>query len=155
LRLYIGEATGISSEDKPVTVIETNIDDMNPQVFEYVLERLFRAGALDVFLTQIIMKKSRPGIKLTVLCSEEKLDGLSRIVLEETSTIGLRYYRAERRTLEREVKTLTTRLGRVRVKVSRTADGEKASPEYEDCKKIARKHRIPLVEVMKMTESDK
>jgi uncharacterized protein (TIGR00299 family) protein len=155
LRLYIGEGRGVSRESVPICVIETNIDDMNPQLFEYVMERLFREGALDVFLTQITMKKGRPGIKLTVLCHEEKLDNLSRIVLEETSSIGLRYYRTERRTLEREVRSKTTRLGKVRVKVSRTGRGERTSPEYEDCKKIAKKHRIPLVEVMKMIESDK
>jgi uncharacterized protein (TIGR00299 family) protein len=155
LRLYIGEGGGISGIDIPVTVLETNIDDMNPQVFEYVMERLFRAGALDVFLTQIIMKKGRPGIKLSVLCDEEKLEGLTGIILKETSSIGLRYYRTERRTLVREVKTLNTRLGKVRVKVSRTGDGEKTSPEYEDCKKIAKKHRIPLIEVMKMIEPGK
>ncbi len=133
-----------------MTVIETNIDDMNPQLYEYVMERLFDSGALDVSLTQVIMKKGRPGILLTVLCHEEKRADIMDIVLGETTTIGLRFYEASRLVLHREGKSQETEFGKVRVKVSTMRDGTvKVCPEYEDCKRIARKYRIPLMEVMR------
>jgi hypothetical protein len=133
-----------------VIVIETNIDDMNPQIFEYVIEKLFKAGALDAYLTQIIMKKGRPALKLTVLCREDRKEDLIKIIFEETSTIGLRFYETKRKTLRREIKTIDTEFGKVRVKYSRyNHDSLKATPEYEDCKKIAKKLKIPLMEVMK------
>ena len=133
-----------------VIVIETNIDDMNPQIFEYVIEKLFKAGALDVYLTQIIMKKGRPAVKLTVLCCEHRKEDLIKIIFEETSTIGLRFYETKRKTLRREIKTIETEFGKVRVKYSGyNHDGLKATPEYEDCKKIAKRLKIPLMEVIK------
>ena len=136
--------------DETVTVIETNIDDMNPQIFEYVMEQLFRAGALDVFLTQIIMKKGRPGVKLTVLCDEKQRDKLSGIILRETSTIGLRFYETKRDVMQREIKTVQTKFGKVRVKTSKSGDAIlKTVPEYDDCKKIARKLKIPLIDIIK------
>ena len=152
LRLFIGEDSGLvkKSEGEEIRIIETNIDDMNPQVYEYVMDRLFRAGALDVFLTQIIMKKGRPGIKLTVLCDEKKIDIMTEIILKETTSIGLRFYSVQRRTLQRELKTLNSKFGKVRVKLSHMDDIEKSSPEYEDCKKIAKKYNIPLLDVMKI-----
>lgn len=151
LRLLIGEEriTG-GHKDEKVTVIETNIDDMNPQLYEYVMEKLFKAGALDVYLLQIIMKKGRPGIKLTVLCSEEQREGLMKIVLKETSSIGLRFYETKRRVLHREIKTMDTEFGKVKVKFSWLGDRIlKVAPEYEDCKRIAKKLNIPLVEIMR------
>lgn len=136
--------------DSDVMVIETNIDDMNPQIYEYVMERLFRAGALDVFLTQMIMKKGRPGVKLSVLCNEKDMDKLIDIFLDETTSIGVRFYRAQRRTLHREIRTVKTKYGSVKVKTVQTGKGTlRSSPEYEDCKKIASRHKVPLVEVMK------
>jgi len=136
--------------DETVTVIETNIDDMNPQIFEYVMEQLFRAGALDVFLTQIIMKKGRPGVKLTVLCDEKQRDKLSGIILRETSTIGLRFYEMKRKVMKREIKTVQSKFGKVRVKTSKSGDTIlKTVPEYDDCKKIARKLNIPLIDIIK------
>jgi pyridinium-3,5-bisthiocarboxylic acid mononucleotide nickel chelatase len=143
-----GKKGGFS--DETITVIETNIDDMNPQLYEYVMERLFKAGALDVFLTQIIMKKGRPGVKLTVLCNEQQRGLLSDIILEETTTIGLRFHKAERKTLKRQIKEIDTEFGKVRVKVAKSGtDIIKTTPEYEDCKRIAKKLKIPLVEVMR------
>lgn len=137
------------SVDEKVTVIETNIDDMNPQIYEYLMERLFKAGALDVYLTDILMKKGRPGIKLSVLCSENKKEDLMKIILSETSTIGLRFYETKRRVLKREIKTIDTEFGKVRVKYSKLGDSIlKVTPEYEDCKEIAEKFNIPLLEVM-------
>jgi len=136
--------------DENVIVIETNVDDMNPQIYEYVMEKLFKTGALDVYFTQVLMKKGRPGVKMTVLCNKEQLENLMKIVLKETSTIGLRFYEAKRRILQREIKTVDTEFGKVRVKFSRLGDDIlKATPEYEDCKRIAKKLNIPLIEVMK------
>ena len=136
--------------DETVTVIETNMDDMNPQIFEYVMEQLFRAGALDVFLTQIIMKKGRPGVKLTVLCDKEHRDKMSNIILKETSTIGLRFYETKRKVMQREIKTVQSKFGKVRVKISRSGNAIlKRIPEYEDCKKIAGKLNIPLIDIIK------
>ncbi len=157
LRLFAGERAKGRAEtgDKEKTedrvmVIETNIDDMNPQIYEYVMEKLFKSGALDVFLTQIIMKKGRPGIKLSALCNEDKKEGLIEIIQEETTSIGLRFYRAERRILHREIKPLDTKFGKVNVKVSRLGKNiYKTTPEYEDCKKIAKKYNIPLLEVLR------
>lgn len=158
LRLFIGNpplapfskgGTGKFSDEK-VTVIETNIDDMNPQVYEYVMEKLLKMGALDVYLTHILMKKGRPGIKLTVLCSEEKKEDLMKIILKETSTIGLRFYELTRKVLQREIKVIDTKFGKVRVKFSRLGDDIlKVTPEYEDCKKIAKRLNIPLIDIIK------
>ena len=151
LRLFIGNGSGdIKNPDAGVVIIETNIDDMNPQVYEYVMEKLFKKGALDVFLTQIIMKKGRPGITLTTLCKDNKKDVLMDIILRETTSIGARFYRAERKVLSRDVRPLKTGYGTVNVKICRLKDDKsKTSVEYEDCKKIARKFDIPLLEVMK------
>ena len=136
--------------DENVIVIETNVDDMNPQIYEYAMEKLFMAGALDVYFTQVLMKKGRPGVKMTVLSNKEQLENMIKIVLKETSTIGLRFYEAKRRILHREIKTIDTEFGKVRVKFSRLGDDIlKATPEYEDCKRIAKKLNIPLIEVMK------
>jgi uncharacterized protein (TIGR00299 family) protein len=151
LRLLIGEEVKKKNADDEITVIETNIDDMNPEVYEYVMDKLFKAGVLDVFLTQIIMKKGRPAVKLTVLCEEAKKDQMISIILKETTSIGLRFYNAGRKVLKREIKKVETKYGVIRVKESRLGDEiVKVAPEYEDCKKIAKKYDIPLVEVMKM-----
>jgi len=158
LRVFIGSSfsspfgkggtAGFS--DEIITVIETDIDDMNPQIFEYVMERLFKAGALDTYLTPIIMKKGRPALKLTVLCHRERKEDFIKVIFEETSTIGLRFYETERKTLRREIKTMDTELGKVRIKYSRYDDKIlKATPEYEDCRKIAKRLKMPLIEVMK------
>lgn len=135
---------------RKVTIIETNIDDMNPQIYGYVMERLFEAGALDVFLMQVIMKKSRPGIKLTVLCNNDKKEDLMRIILKETTSIGLRFYEAGRRTLDRQIREVNTKFGKIKVKVSSLGDDIiKYTPEYEDCRKIAKKFNVPLLDVIK------
>ncbi|MEW6161920.1 MAG: nickel pincer cofactor biosynthesis protein LarC [Nitrospirota bacterium] len=152
LRLFLGEQWPLAcdQDDERVKVIEANIDDMNPQVYEYVMEKLFKTGALDVFLTQVLMKKGRPGIKLTVLCKEADRERLIRIIMKETTTIGLRIYEVKRAVLQREIKLIDTEFGKVRVKFSRLGDEIlKATPEYEDCKRIAKKLKIPLIEVMK------
>jgi pyridinium-3,5-bisthiocarboxylic acid mononucleotide nickel chelatase len=148
LRLFVIEVKE-KVRSEAVTVIETNIDDMNPQVFEFVMERLFDAGAADVFLTQVIMKKSRPGTLLTVLCHAEKKDALIDIILRETTTIGVRFYNAGRVTMERRMKKVRTRYGIASVKVSAAGSGiTKCIPEYEDCRKLARKTGLPLREII-------
>jgi uncharacterized protein (TIGR00299 family) protein len=150
LRLFIGKAVKDSTqEEDKITVIETNIDDMNPQVYEHVFERLFKAGALDVFLTQVIMKKGRPGIKLTALCTRDKRDILSGMILDETTSLGLRYHEVRRKILERGIKPVKTKYGTINVKISQSQNGRrKVTPEYEDCKKIAKKLNIPLLDVL-------
>ncbi len=136
--------------DEMATVIQTIIDDMNPQIYEHVMEKLFKKGALDVFLTQIIMKKGRPGIKLTVLCKETEKENLIKIILTETTTIGLRFHEVKRRVLQRDIKLVDTEFGKVRVKFSKLEnDTLKVTPEYEDCKRIANKLNLPLIEVMR------
>lgn len=144
LRVAIGQASDAFKEDR-IQVIEANIDDMNPQNYEYLFERLFKEGALDVYTTAIQMKKSRPAIKLTVLIKDKDLKRLSSIIFEETTTIGLRFYEAGRMTLEREIVTAKTKFGTIRLKVSRF-NGKPAtiSPEYNDCLKLARLKKIPF-----------
>ena len=169
LRLFIGQDTehrkqktdnpplsplSLKGDERGVTVIETNIDDMNPQVYEYVMEKLFKSGALDVFLAQVIMKKGRPGIKLTVLCSEDKRDELIKLILSETTSIGVRFHEVQRKTLQRTIESRNTKFGKINIKVSRLGnDIVKITPEYEDCKKIAKKFNIPLIEVIKSVSS--
>ena len=156
LRILIGQSKEQRAENREqkVAVIETTIDDMNPQIYEYVIERLFKAGALDVYLTQLIMKKGRPGIKLTVLCNSNEKEKIMKIIFEETTTIGLRFYEAQRRTLTREINQVNTRFGRVNIKVSKLGNKVvRRTPEYEDCKKLAKKLNMPLIEVMKKISS--
>jgi len=138
------------SMGQTITVIEANIDDMNPQVYEYVMEKLFKEGALDVFLTQILMKKGRPGIKLSVLSKVADRELLMKTILRETTTIGLRFYEVNRVVLQRETKLVDTEFGKVRIKFSGLGEEIlKATPEYEDCKRIAKKMKIPLIEVLR------
>lgn len=161
LRLFIGKPvpsfTGTGHEpsgawpasEETVTVIETNIDDMNPQLFGHIFERLLKEGALDVFITQTIMKKGRPGVLLSVLCPQNKLDTLVNIILRETTTIGLRMHDARRVTLHRRVGKVKTKYGTVSVKISQFGGSVvRAVPEYDDCRKIARKNGVPLLEVI-------
>lgn len=158
-RLFIGAAHPLPerageygrSEEEVAVVIETNIDDMNPQIFEHVVSRLFDAGALDVFLTQVIMKKGRPGVQLTVLCTAERKGDVIRTMFRETSSIGVRYREVRRCIMRREMRSVETPYGAIRVKISRYGDDiVKVTPEYDDCRKIAQKSGLPLIDVMKM-----
>lgn len=154
LRVLTGEAIPQKKPDgghPRVFVIETNIDDMNPQIYGHVMELLFKAGALDVYLTPVIMKKGRPGIVLSLLCTEEKKAGLTEIIFRETTTIGLRFYEASRLVLDRDTKNVNTGIGKIKAKISTISDGKvRLSPEYEDCRRIAKKLRIPLIEVIRL-----
>src|SRR3989304_4948494 len=150
LRINLGE---VSSGSEKLLVLETNIDDMNPQIYDYLMSRLFKKGALDVFLVPIQMKKGRPAILLKALCNENKKDMLMNIIFKETTTIGIRSYEVDRRCLERNIKEVSTPYGKVKVKVS-DKDGTliNIQPEYEDCKKLAEKKNIPLKEVIDMVK---
>ena len=153
LRILIGEPIGLRTQDS-VMVIETNIDDMNPQIYEYVSERLFYAGALDVFLTQIMMKKMRPAVKLSVLCNRKEMKDLVDIILSETTSIGVRYHETSRIILKRRVERVETDYGKVRVKFSGTGKRHMTvTPEYEDCREIALKKGIPLSAVIEAAKT--
>lgn len=144
LRLIIGDAAGHFGSGR-VCVIEANIDDMSPQYFEHIFERLFDEGALDVFITPIQMKKLRPAFKLSVICDETKLRVLSSAIFRESTTIGVRFYEAGRFLLDRKNASVKTRYGQVRVKVSTGPGGIRTvSPEYDDCRKAASGKRVPL-----------
>jgi len=149
LRVWIGETEAKEEYEKDeVILIETNIDNMNPEILGYVLERLLQKGALDAFMTSIFMKKNRPGTLLSILVTPDKLDETIATVFEETASLGIRFRRLERRKLPREQMTVETSFGPVRVKVSQV-DTEKRiiSPEYEDCCEIAARMGIPLRKV--------
>ncbi len=148
LRIFIGEMKNPAKEENTI-LLETNIDDMNPQLYEYVMEKLFASGALDVYLTPIIMKKGRPGTMLSVLSNKDDGKELSDIIFRETTSLGLRVQEIGRIKAEREIKEIKTKYGRVRVKVA--FNGKEIlgiNPEYEDCKRIAIKKGIPLKKVM-------
>jgi hypothetical protein len=143
-----GGETTASNGGETVTVIECNIDDMSPQLYDGAMEKLFAAGALDVTLTPVIMKKGRPGITLSVIAETDKLRALSDIIFTETTTIGLRYYEARRDTLAREVNTVETPYGPIRVKTAYRGDNAvNAAPEYEDLKDAASRHGVSIKKV--------
>jgi uncharacterized protein (TIGR00299 family) protein len=145
LRLVVGESEPSADQDR-IRMIETNIDDMNPQFYEYIMEKLFAEGARDVFLTPIIMKKSRPGLVLSVLATEDRIEALISILLRETTTLGVRISDFRKRMiLGREIVPLKTAWGEVRVKIRSISESEKTvAPEYEDCKRIARERGLPI-----------
>lgn len=150
LRVSIGETTEEVEgyEEDVVTVIETNIDDMNPQLFEHVMDRLFDAGALDVFLTPIQMKGSRPGVQLTVLLAEERVADALGVLFAETTTIGVRTYPMRRWKLGRERIVVETRYGPIGAKVARRgAAVMNVAPEYRECQRAAEERGVPLKEV--------
>lgn len=131
-----------------IYVIETNIDDMNPQFFEVLFEKLFEAGALDVFMTSIYMKKTRPGFLLTVLSNPEKLGMMSSLILSHTSTLGVRYYPVRRLKLARKTTYLRYRGSRIRLKHIQLPNGVfRVTPEYEDCKALAKKLNISISKI--------
>lgn len=146
LRVWIGDSEENQEyEEDEVILIETNIDDMNPEFLGYTSEKLLDRGALDVFMTPIFMKKNRPGTLLSVLISPDTLDEMLSIIFAETTSLGIRIHRLDRKKLPREILTVDTTFGCVRVKVSRVGQEIKnISPEYEDCKEIAATQGIPL-----------
>jgi len=144
LRVLLGNTSETPHEEQ-LLVLETNIDDLNPELYEHVMERLFVVGARDVFLAPIQMKKNRPGVLLWVLCDPSDQEKVSTIIFSETSTLGVRSYLVSRLSLRRESKEVLTLYGSIRVKLAYRPDGRvTTAPEYEDCKRLAREKNVPL-----------
>ena len=144
VRLVVGSVSA-AAESTEIFVIEANVDDMSPEWAGYVRGQLLEQGALDVTLTPVFMKKDRPGYQIQVLAKPDDRDRLGDLLLAETTTLGIRHYAAQRRVLERSWKTVSTVYGDVRIKVA--AEGgaiRNFAPEYEDCKKLAEKKKVPL-----------
>jgi uncharacterized protein (TIGR00299 family) protein len=153
LRLTIGETTAVQHESpfpvEEITVLEANVDDMTPQVFGYVMEQALQNGALDAFGTPVQMKKSRPGMLLTVLCRTEDSQRLVKFILAETTTLGVRMRRESRAALTRRHVSVTTKWGDVRMKLANLNGSiSNYAPEYEDCRQIAKEKKVPLKTVM-------
>jgi pyridinium-3,5-bisthiocarboxylic acid mononucleotide nickel chelatase len=151
LRIMIGEAGEkiVAGFDEEIAVIEANLDDMNPQIYGYVLEKAFAAGALDVYTTPVQMKKNRPGTLLTILCKPSDTNALMSLIFAETTTFGARTYSAQRRALPRESVNVNTAYGDVRIKLSRV-NGRilHVTPEFDDCRKLATEKNVPLQQVI-------
>jgi uncharacterized protein (TIGR00299 family) protein len=154
LRVFVGE-TSRDGARETVMQLETTVDDMTPQLWEVVMERLFAMGALDVYLTPVTMKKGRPGTVLTALCAVDRVDDLSRVLFEESPTIGVRWTSYQRALLEREMVTLTTSHGSIPFKVSRL-DGRvvTVTPEFDDVRRIATTKGLPVREVLDQARSE-
>jgi uncharacterized protein (TIGR00299 family) protein len=153
VRLTIGESVSTALAAKTasdtVTVLEANLDDLNPQVFGYVMDRLLEDGALDVFGMPVQMKKNRPGMLLTVLCKPEDTSKLTQLIFTETTTLGVRRREEVRQTLARRWESVSTPWGEVRIKIaSMNGTVTNYAPEYEDCRRIAAEHRVALKTVM-------
>jgi hypothetical protein len=144
LRIIIGREV----DKDGIYIIETNIDDMNPEIFPYVIDKLLKAGALDAFVMPVTMKKGRVALLLKVLATHEKMEEVKKILFEETTTFGMRYWKVRRDKLERKIVTVKTKYGEVRVKIG-YCNGKVASisPEYEDCKRIAMEKEVAIKEV--------
>jgi len=146
LRLSIGELEQAAEPaSDTVTVLETALDDLNPQVVAYVAEQSLEQGALDVMLTPVVMKKGRPGTLLTILCDPDRVPVLEQLLLRETSTLGLRIHQERRSCLDRSHQSVATPYGDIRVKVGSLAKEElNATPEFEDCRAAASGHNVPV-----------
>jgi uncharacterized protein (TIGR00299 family) protein len=149
LRILIGEeASGRASAeaaDERLWMIETNMDDISPQILGHVMERAFDLGALDCYFTSVQMKKNRPGVLLSILCRDEQRATLSELLFSETTTLGIRAYEVERRALERRIVTVETQYGPIDVKVAQlNGHVVKEMPEYEQCRRAAREANVPL-----------
>src|SRR5882762_9700023 len=151
LRIMLGESTEkvVPGFNEEISIIEANLDDMNPQIYGYLSEKALAAGALDVYTTPVQMKKNRPGTLLTLLCKPQDAHVLMDLVFAETTTFGVRSYTAQRRTLPRESVSVHTQYGDVRIKLSRV-NGRilHVAPEYDDCRKLAVEKNVPLQRVI-------
>ena len=150
LRVFLSRGTsmpiGISES---IIEVQTNVDDLNPQVYEVLIERLIQAGALDVTLNPVIMKRSRPGTVVTALASPDAVENVTRILFEETTTLGVRINELQRRVLPRETRSLRLPGGNVRVKIANMEDGTvKITPEFQDCRQVAEKAGRPVREIL-------
>lgn len=151
LRIIIGQELLTSAGEDLTALLSTNIDDLNPEIFDYLIEKLLKAGALDVWLTPIQMKKNRPAITLKVLSPPQKIEQLSQIIFTETTTLGIRVQQVKRKKLKRKVFEVTTLYGNIKVKVAYL--GEKVvniSPEYEDCAHAAKESGVPIKDIFEL-----
>ncbi|MFL6283160.1 MAG: nickel pincer cofactor biosynthesis protein LarC [Pyrinomonadaceae bacterium] len=151
LRVIVGEAVGagdvvaVDKSDEELNVVETNLDDATPQVLGHLMERALASGALDCYFTNVQMKKGRPGVLVSILCLPRERDALTRLLFEETPTLGVRSYEVRRRALERESVTVETEFGRIAVKVGRMSGRVlSATPEYEECREAALRAGVAL-----------
>jgi uncharacterized protein (TIGR00299 family) protein len=146
LRILIGKSKDQTRADlEQLTMLETNLDDLNPEIYPYLMDRLFEAGALDVVLLPIQMKKNRPGTQVQVLAKESDVGIHKSILFQETTTLGIREYRVDRVSLPRKILELDTAYGKIRVKIADINDHQKkVSPEYEDCARAAKEFQVPL-----------
>ena len=150
LRLFLeDEPASVTDQTDRMIQIDTNLDDLSPQTYEYIMEQLFQVGAVDVVLAPVVMKKSRPGIVLSCLAAEGRTNAVLEVLFQETTTLGVRLHEVRRRVLLRRFVPVTTQGGVVRMKVAEVGAGwEKTAPEYEDCKAIAQRTGRPLKTVM-------
>ncbi|TLN10035.1 LarC family nickel insertion protein, partial [bacterium] len=154
LRLFLGEQQVRTDRDE-IRVMETHIDDMNPEILGFLMERLLGAGALDVAFSPLQMKKNRPGVRLTVLAPPELLQHLARMILTESTASGVRFHDASRLKLARAEELRQTSLGPVRVKVFHTGDTlVRTVPEFEACRHIAEARCMPLLDVYRIIEKE-
>ena len=154
LRVYVGGTDSVKNSGKQkeseACMIECNIDDMNPEWYDFIMEKLFDQGVQDVFFTPLLMKKNRPAIKISVLCSPDQMNKVKELLFTETTTLGLRSYKVDKTTLERKLSKLATDYGEVTIKSCYYQNKLLHSkPEYEDCKRIAKERNIPIREVLK------
>jgi uncharacterized protein (TIGR00299 family) protein len=153
LRVFVGELSPNYEHDELV-MIETNIDDMNPEIYPYVIERLFSVGVHDAYIVPIIMKKGRPGVLLSVLTSRAKIDDATKILFTETTTLGARIIPIQRKKIIRGQKEIKTTVGTVKVKSVIRGGNEQLVPEFEECKRIAVETKLSLVDVYKILERE-
>jgi pyridinium-3,5-bisthiocarboxylic acid mononucleotide nickel chelatase len=154
VRVWIGETTS-KSDDEKMVLLETNIDDMNPQIYGYLIEKLFEEKAIDVWFTPIQMKKNRPAVMLSILAPAQAESGLIELVMRETSTLGIRTRPVSRHIARRETVEFKSSLGSVKMKVKYfSGDSIQVAPEYEDCKHIAMEKDMPLQEVMRIIKNE-
>jgi len=155
LRCFLGATTTAAAGDETVLQVETTIDDMSPQLYEPLIDRLFGAGALDVFLQPVIMKRGRPGIVVTALCAPDRVSDLCQALFEESTTIGVRWSEWRRARLDREMIVLTTAYGAIPFKVSRLGGRiMTVTPEFADVARIAREKSLPAREVLEQARAD-
>lgn len=153
LRVVIGEIGSVTDEDH-VVVVETNMDDINPQLIPHIIEKVISAGATDAYVTAVMMKKGRPGFLLTVLMSETIMEKVSNEIFAQSTTLGLRIQYVRRSKLRRDSKTIRTSFGDVKVKVSSVDGKMRVAPEFEECKRIAGEKGMPLVEIMQRLNAE-
>lgn len=153
LRAMVGQIDEPFDEDELVS-IETNIDDMNPEIYPYLIERLLASGAHDAFMIPIIMKKGRPGVLLSVLAARSVMEPLLGIMFSETTTLGVRIQPLERRKVKRGARVVQSSFGEVKAKVVHIDGSERITPEFEECKRLAAEKGLPLIEVYKLLEKE-